>query len=403
MHEDHSVPGRVVIPGDPPGEFFIEDASCLKPAACAAIAPWSHPMTLKDRYAIVGIGHTPQGRIPDRTAASFYTEACANAILDAGLERKDIDGLLCYRQFATRPGEDEISAYLVAQRLGLHPRVLGQEANCARSHLHHALGVLEAGLCNTVVLAYADSSLLGTRVAFDPPGDRPVFGQFGAAAEYALAARRAMHTMATGPETWREIAVSQRKWAGLNPRAVMHDRAMTPEDYDRSPWLVEPFRVPDCCLMNDGGRACVITSLERARDLKHPPAVIMGLGQHNPSWDICQADWMDGGTGARIAGRTAFEMAGITIEEIDACEIYDCFTYTVEVTLQDYGFFGPGEGRDWFKDGRTAPGGSMPVNTSGGLLSEAYYMGLTPLTEAAMQIMGRCGERQLGPETGTKR
>ena len=95
-------------------------------------------------------------------------------------------------------------------------------------------------------------------------------------------------------------------------------------------------------------------------------------------------------------------MAGININDVDACEIYDCFTYTVEVTLQDYGFFAPGEGEDWFKGGTIEPGGRMPVNTSGGILSEAYYMGLTPLSEAAMQIMGRCKERQLGPQTKTK-
>jgi len=111
---------------------------------------------------------------------------------------------------------------------------------------------------------------------------------------------------------------------------------------------------------------------------------------------------MAGPTGAKVAGETAFSMAGITLGDIDACEIYDCFTYTVEITLQDYGFFEPGEGQDWFKDGAIAPGGSLPVNTSGGQLSEAYFMGLTPLTEAAMQLMGRCGDRQLGPKTNTK-
>jgi acetyl-CoA acetyltransferase len=95
-------------------------------------------------------------------------------------------------------------------------------------------------------------------------------------------------------------------------------------------------------------------------------------------------------------------MAGITLEEIDACEIYDCFTYTVEITMQDYGFFEPGEGEDWFKGGTIEPGGRMPVNTSGGQLSEAYYMGLTPIAEAVMQLMGRCGERQLGTINQTK-
>lgn len=230
----------------------------------------------------------------------------------------------------------------------------------------------------------------------------PVFGHFGATAGYALAARRAMHTFRTGPETWKEIAVGQRKWANLNPIAAMHDRTMTYDDYYKSRWIVEPFRLPDCSLISDAGRAYVVTSVERARELRHPPAVIMGLGLHNPSYEISQATYMAGPTGAKIAGEEAFRMAGITSDDIDACEIYDCFSYTVEITLQDYGFFGPGEGKDWFKGGTIAPGGRLPVNTSGGLLSEVYCMGLTPLTEGVMQIMGRCGERQLGPNTNTK-
>jgi acetyl-CoA acetyltransferase len=154
--------------------------------------------------------------------------------------------------------------------------------------------------------------------------------------------------------------------------------------------------------MTDGGRAMVITSTERARNLRHPPVLIMGVGQHNPSYDVHQATHLTGPTGAKKAGETALRMAGITLNDIDACEIYDCFTYTVEITLQDYGFFGPREGEDWLKKGTIEPGGRMPVNTSGGQLSEGYYMGLTPLSEAAMQLMGRCGERQLGPATKTK-
>jgi acetyl-CoA acetyltransferase len=233
-------------------------------------------------------------------------------------------------------------------------------------------------------------------------GDDAVFGHFGASAGYAMAARRAMHTFQTGPDTWRLIAVGQRKWANLNPRAVMYQRPMTDEDYDRSPWVVEPFRLADNCLIADGGRACVVTTLERARDLPHPPVTIMGLGMDNPSADLAQARHLAGPTGARRAGAAALGMAGIGLDAVDACEIYDCFTYTVEITLQDYGFFGPGEGRDWFQGGTIEPGGRMPVNTSGGLLSENYTMGLTPLTEGVMQLMGRCGERQLGPATGNR-
>jgi acetyl-CoA acetyltransferase len=269
----------------------------------------------------------------------------------------------------------------------------------------HAVGVLEAGLCRYVVISYghnahSSDSMRGSLL--ERGADDPVFGHFGAASGYALAARRAMHTFHTGPETWKHIAVGHRKWANLNPRAMMHEKPMSFEDYYESRWIVEPFRLLDCCLMTDGGRAIVVTSVERARDLKRPPVLIMGMGQHNPSTDVHQATHLAGPTGAKKAGEMALGMAGITLDEVDACQIYDCFTYTVEITLQDYGFFGPGEGEDWFKPGRIEPGGSMPVNTSGGQLSEAYYMGLTPISEAAMQLMGRCGNRQLGPATNTK-
>jgi acetyl-CoA acetyltransferase len=240
------------------------------------------------------------------------------------------------------------------------------------------------------------------RMLIDFSGDDAVFGHFGATGGYALAARRAMHEFGTGPETWKKIAVGQRKWAALNPAAMLHNKPLTEADYDRARWVVEPLRLPDNCLITDGGRAIIVTSLERARDLKQPPAVIMGMGMHNPSTAIVQSDWMAGPTGARPAKEAAFAMAGITLDAVDACQIYDCFTYTVEITLQDYGFFKPGEGRDWLQGGTIEPGGKMPVNTSGGQLSEAYYMGLTPIAEGAMQIMGRCGQRQLGPATKTK-
>jgi len=240
------------------------------------------------------------------------------------------------------------------------------------------------------------------RMLQEMTGDEAIYGHFGAAGGYALAARRAMHEFGTGPETWQHIAVGQRAWANLNPQAMMHERGLTNEDYMAAKWLIEPFRLPDNCLMSDGGRACILTTVERARDLPHPLVSIMGMGQHNPSNDLPNAPFLAGPTGAKTAGEAAFSMAGIGRDAIDACQIYDCFTYTVEITLQDYGFFKPGEGKDWFSGGTIAPGGRMPVNTSGGQLSEAYHMGLTPLTEGVMQLMGRCGQRQLGPQTQTK-
>ena len=257
-----------------------------------------------------------------------------------------------------------------------------------------------------MVISYGHSGLWGggmRRMLQHLGSNDAVFGHFGAVGGYALAARRGMHEFSAGPETWKHIAMGQRKWANLNPAAMMHGKAMTEEDYFNSPLVVEPFRLFDNCLINDGGRAIIVTTTERARDLKQPPVLIMGLGQHNPSNEIGQARYMAGPTGAKKAGETAFQMAGISVREVDACQIYDCFTYTVEITLQDYGFFGYGEGRDWLVGGTIEPGGRLPVNTSGGQLSEAYFMGLTPISEAVMQLMDRCQDRQLGPKTGTKK
>lgn len=362
-------------------------------------------MSIKDKYAIVGVGYTPQGRIPGRTSLSFHLEACVNAIEDAGAKKEDIDGLICYRHFPASSDENDLNPFMVAQHLGISPRYIYQDANCSRTHLMSAVAALDAGLCNYVLISFGHNARSGDSLIAlldEITGDDAVFGHFGATGGYALAAQRAMFEYGTGPQTWKHIAVGHRKWACLNPAAIMYRKPLTFEDYLNYKWFVEPLRLPDNCLVNDGGRAVLVTSLERARDLRQRPAVIMGLAGHHPSTDFKYNTALTGPTGAKKASQEAFEMAGITLKDVVACEIYDCFSYTVEITLQDYGFFGPGESEDWFKDGTTEPGGRMPVNTSGGMLSEAYFMGLTSLSEAAMQIMGRCGQRQLGPQTKTK-
>ena len=356
---------------------------------------------LKDKYAIVGVGYTPQGKIKNRSAISFYVEAAINAIKDAGLSKNDIDCLICYRQFNPLLNEPTVTPYLVAQHLGIQPTILTQEAFCSRHHIAQAISLLEAGFCNYALIVYGDNAASGKRMfieeATHPESfyDNAIYGEFGFVGDYALAARRGMFKFSTGPETWVEIAINQRKWANLNPNAYYYDKKLTHEEYFDSPYLVEPFRKYDAALISDGGRALIITSVERAKDLKNPIISIMGIGLANPSTDIHQADFLDGNTGAKKACEMALKMAEIDLDDIDACEIYDCFTYTVELTLQDYGFFDPGEGLDFFKNGRTAPGGEFPVNTSGGLLSEAYFMGLTPISEGVMQLMGRCSQRQL--------
>jgi acetyl-CoA acetyltransferase len=298
-----------------------------------------------------------------------------------------------------------VTAPLVAQHLGLRTRFLaaldafGASAGC---QAQYAAMAVAHGMANYVVCTYGENARSGVSEYGSALNGGQEYGLFGPAANYATAARRAMYEFNTGPETWQEIAVAQRRWANLNPRATMYTKPMTYEDYENARIIVEPFRLFDICQISDSGRAFIVTTAERARDLKHRPVYLMGMGQDHPATNPPQADYLTGGTGAKVSGAQALAMAGVTLADIDACEIYDCFTYTVEVELMDYGFFHPGEGRNFLKADRLGPGGDFPLNTSGGLLSEAYQMGFTPLTEAVVQLRGEAGDRQLGPTTRTK-
>jgi len=359
---------------------------------------------MKDKAAIVGVGYTPQGKVPGRSSMSFHVEAARNAIEDAGLKIGEVDGLLMQPPMAAM-GDPMVAPAYLAQQLGIRVRfmaahdVWGASASCLAQH---AAWAIVHGLANYVVCTYGENALSGTSEYGTALNGGIEYGMFGAASCYALAARRGMHEFGAGHDTWKEIAVAQRKWANLNPRARYYDRPMTYEDYYDSRMIVEPFRLFDICLVSDGGRAFVVTTTERAKDCKQRPVYIMGMGQDYPATNVPQATHLAGPTGATVSGEEAYKMAGVAKDDIDACEIYDCFTYTVELTLMGYGFFGPGEGGDFLKAERLAPGGDFPVNTSGGQLSEAYFQGFTPLTEAIVQLRGEAGERQLGAATNTK-
>ena len=274
---------------------------------------------LKGKYAIVGVGYTPQGRIENRTALSFYLEASVNALRDAGLRKEDIDGLICYRHFKPLKNEAEITPYLIAQHLGIQPSYIGQEANCARNQLITAISLLEAGFCTHVLVVYGDNALSGGRTFVDEVthsehfGYNEAYGMFGPIAGYALAACRGMTEFGTGPDTWKEIAINQREWAHLNPQAMLHDVALTRETYLAAPFIVEPFRSADACLIADGGRAYVVTSTERARDLLRPPVLILGIAEANPSVDINQSTFMAGQTGAKQAGIVALKWRALPL------------------------------------------------------------------------------------------
>jgi acetyl-CoA acetyltransferase len=210
---------------------------------------------------------------------------------------------------------------------------------------------------------------------------------------YALVTRRHMHVYGTTQDQLGAVAVAQRRWANRNPAAQMHDEPLTLDDYRRSRWIVEPFHLYDCCLVSNGGCAVIVTSAARARALRKPPVWIWGMAQGHLGGD--PADTLS--SGAVLTREPAFRMADISIADVDVVELYDCYTFTVLVTLEDYGFCRKGEGGGFVVEHVTGPGGNLAVNTGGGQLSSFYMWGMTPVSEAVIQLRGEGGERQVTP------
>jgi len=283
--------------------------------------------------------------------------------------------------------------------------VMNAYGSTAGTMIQYASMAIQEGLANVVVLVYADDPLKPARGAGTSYSGssrretgmdslRSAYGNYGANPGYAMAARRHMHLFGTTSEQLGAIAVAQRKWAEMNPWAQMR-KTMTLEDHQSSRFIVEPLHLLDCCLVSNGGIAVILTSAERARTLKQPPVYVLGMGQAAPG-DNRRTDREPGiYTGARQSGERALKMAGVELSDIDICELYDCYTYTVLVTLEDYGFCKKGEGGMFVADGKLGPGGTLPTNTGGGQLSAYYMWGFTPLSEAVVQARGQAGERQV--------
>src|SRR5579885_2068259 len=276
-----------------------------------------HP--LRGAAALVGLGITPQGRVFDRSALGFAVDAVRLALDDAGLRRTDLDGLLVNPGIAWG-GDTTMASFALQQAMGLRDLRLSATMNLggatACAMIQHAAQAIAAGLATTVACV------------------------FGVNAMYALVARRHMHRYGTTPDQLGAVAVAQRRWANLNPLAQMREQPLTLDDYRRGRWIVEPFRLYDCCLVSNGGLAVIVTGAERARDLRKPPVYIRGMGQGHPGCDPAETL----ASGAPLAKETAFRMAGISLADVDVVELYDCYTFTVIVTLEDYGFCAKGEG-----------------------------------------------------------
>jgi acetyl-CoA acetyltransferase len=351
--------------------------------------------------AIAGLGMTDLGKVYGRSAAQFAGDAVRLAVADAGLELGDVDGLL------TSAGVSGGVGLALQRDLGLRDLRLLSEmqsyGSTAGQMVQYASLAIGAGMAETVACVFADAPLrqdTSTGAAYGARGAVGWRGLLGAAgirdtnSMYALAAQRHMDTYGTTNDQLGHIAVGQRAWAELNPRAQMRT-PMTLEDYHASRWIVEPFHLLDCCLVSNGGIAVVVTSAERAASLARPPVHVLGWGQAHPGHAQRRHEDFGLVSGAARSGPAALAMAGLTVSDVDVVELYDCYTFTVVITLEDYGFCPKGEGGRFVADGTLGPDGKLKVNTGGGQLSSSYMWGMTPLSEAVLQARGEAGRRQV--------
>ncbi len=358
--------------------------------------------SLKDKYAIVGLGYTPQGKLPDWSVRALFLEAAKNAIQDAGLKAKDIDGILvelCWTDRTTQAWN--LQGDLGIEYTGLCANYDSMGAS-GGAKVQLAAMAIDAGLCNTVLCAFVEKSATAAAVPYrsgtpqstsSGPSADISYGFFGAMPGIAMAARAHMNKYGTTSRQLGEVAVTQRRHACLNPIAQMRT-PINIEDHQNSRMVTDPLHLLDCSLVSDGGRAVVVTSAERAKSLRHPPVYITGIGQGHVIYDLQErVDIIS--TGAIRSGQAAFRMAGITHKDLDFLELYDATTYNVVTQLEELGFCKRGEGGAFVEGGRISLGGEFPTNTSGGMLSEVYLQGWTGLPEAVRQLRGDCGERQV--------
>jgi acetyl-CoA acetyltransferase len=369
------------------------------------------------RPVVAGLGLTEMGPIYGRTAADFAAEAVRLAVADAGLRLGDVDGLL------TSNGTSGGVGLGLQRDLGLFDLRLLSEmqgfGSTAASMVQFAALAVQSGMAEVVACVFADAPLRPGRSAGEVYGNRrradsgldratatppptgwggllTATGVVGANTMYALAARRHMLRYGTTTEDFGAVAVAQRAWAVDNPHAQMR-QPITLDDHRKSRWIADPFRKLDCCLVSNGGVCVVVTSEARATGLAQPPVHVLGWGQCHPGRLFDRDPNFGLVTGAARSGPAALAMAGVTVDDVEVAELYDCYTYTVLVSLEDYGFCPKGEGGPFVSSGGIGPGGKLKLNTGGGQLSSYYMWGMTPLSEAVIQVRGQGGARQVRP------
>ncbi|MEV0128485.1 acetyl-CoA acetyltransferase [Dactylosporangium sp. NPDC050688] len=354
---------------------------------------------------IVGTGLSDYPKAPHLDALGHHILATQRALADCGLTKRDIDGFFCA---ATDFAEPENAGTLV-EYLGINPRWFDDTAiggSAFEFHVQHAMAAIAAGMCETVLIVYGSD--LYTKMGNNPnfggkePGAKvPGALQFESPwgntliGAYAMAAQRHMHEYGTTSEQLAAIAVACRKHAQLNPNA-MYRKPLSVADVVNSRMIADPLHLFDCCVVSDGGGALIITTEERARDLKQPPVHILGAANAVTHWNVSQMpDFTT--TGAARSGAEAFAMAGLTPDDIDTVQLYDSFTITALLMLEDLGFCKKGEGGPFAASGALELGGRLPMNTEGGALSSCHpgQRGIFLLIEAVRQLRGQGGEAQV--------
>lgn len=343
---------------------------------------------MRGRSVIAGVGHTAYGKHPGRDRVSLIVEAVRNALADAGIEKQRVDGVLVKMANAE---PSILYGQKVAEALGLKPKLgcsldQGGAANVAL--ISYAAMAIDAGLMDVAVVCYGDTPRTGTRSVYHRPrGDDAVYGWYSTAAGYALIHQRYRQQYAIADEQFGAVAVQCRSNGARNPNAHLR-KPISLDEYMSSPYLVEPLRRDDCCLVSDGAAAVVVMSARLAGELGIDRAVpILGFGQAQESWDVqYRASLTE--TVAADSASIALRMAGLTHADIGVAQLYDCFTVTPLLTLEDYGFCKRGQAGAFAAEGAIAPDGRLPLNTSGGLLSETGTPGLQLVIEGVRQMRG---------------
>ncbi|TQJ21339.1 acetyl-CoA acetyltransferase [Micromonospora sp. A202] len=350
--------------------------------------------------AIVGAAECDLGST-GKSTLTLQTQAVTRALADAGLTLADVDGL-------ATTGVSRFSTTQLAEYLGQQPRWVDSTfvgGSAAEMMVARATQAIEAGQSSTVVISFASNqrsarsrSLGGVVEEHIPEAQfEAPYGPLYPLSYYAMAAQQYFHRYGGTREKLAEIAVAAREWALLNPAAFRYGAGpLTVDDVLAAPMVSSPLTVADCCLVTDGGGAVVLTTLDRARDLRHPPVRVLGYGERSTNTSMTAVEDLTV-TGARESGREAFARAGITPADVDVLEVYDSFTITAALSIEALGFCGPGEVLDFIQGGRIRPGGELALDTSGGGLSYCHpgQYGVLLLVEAVRQLRGEAGARQV--------